>query len=81
MSITDPHLSDCCNDKIEDIRNKRLKTFGTLFDGAKAIGQCHRQFVTSAVGMFHGLYFNILFLSLRLFLPFLFANCLCLPPV
>lgn len=53
MSITDPYLSESFNDKIEAIRSKQLKTFGTLFDGATANGQCHRQFVTSAVGMFH----------------------------
>lgn len=51
MSITDPNLSDWFNDKIEEIHNKRLKTLGTILDGATGLGQCHRQFVTSALGM------------------------------
>lgn len=51
MSITDPNLSDCFNDKIEEIHNKRLKTLGAILDGATGLGQCHRQFLTSALGM------------------------------
>lgn len=77
MSITDPHLSDCFNDKIDEIHNKLLKTFATLYDGATGIGQCHRQFVTSAVGMFYVLYLNFNLLFLSIFLIFL-ENCVLL---
>lgn len=79
MSITDPHLSDCFNDKIEEIHNKLVKTFATLFDGATGIGQCHRQFVTSAVGMFDvlSLNFNLLFLSVCFFFFFYFSSRSC----
>ncbi|XP_075895964.1 kinetochore protein Spc25 [Nelusetta ayraudi] len=49
MSITDPNLSDCFNDKIEEIHNKRLKTLGAILDGATGLGQCHKQFLTSAL--------------------------------
>lgn len=72
MSITDPHLSDCFNDEIEN-PNKQLKTFGTLIDGATAINQCHRQFVTSAVGVFH------VFIAVYVFviLPVIFCLSLC----
>lgn len=81
MSITDPHLSDSFNDKIEEVYNKLLKTFGTLSDGATGLGQCHRQFVTSAVGMFYVLgtflfstFYSSVFVYFFLFLSFFLQN-------
>lgn len=70
MSITDPHLSVCFNDKIEEVSNKLLKTFGTLTDELTGISQCQRQFVTSAVGMFYVLITNCLHLLSNITLMF-----------
>lgn len=50
-SITDPDLSDRFTSEMEEIHNKRLKTYGEIIDATTELCQSHRHFVKSAIDL------------------------------
>ncbi|XP_074551663.1 kinetochore protein Spc25 [Halichoeres trimaculatus] len=50
-SIADPNLSDTFTSKMEEIHNKRLKTFGEIIDATSELCQSHKHFVKSATDL------------------------------
>lgn len=50
-SITDPKISERFTAAMEEIQNKKFKTYGEIIDTTAELGQSHRQFVKSALGM------------------------------
>ncbi|XP_038576391.1 kinetochore protein Spc25 [Micropterus salmoides] len=48
-SITDPKISERFTAAMEEIQNKKFKTYGEIIDTTAELGQSHRQFVKSAL--------------------------------